>query len=39
MLYVGRVIVGFAGGVCAAIAPCYIGMLNFKNAADFMTGL
>jgi MFS family permease len=25
MLYVGRVIVGFAGGVCAAIAPCYIG--------------
>ncbi|KAI9554051.1 hypothetical protein GHT06_019323 [Daphnia sinensis] len=28
MLYVGRIIVGFAGGVCSAIAPCYIGEIS-----------
>ncbi|XP_046452123.1 solute carrier family 2, facilitated glucose transporter member 8-like isoform X5 [Daphnia pulex] len=28
MLYVGRIIVGFSGGVCTAIAPCYIGEIS-----------
>lgn len=28
MLYVGRIIVGFSGGVCSAIAPCYIGKIS-----------
>ncbi|XP_046650205.1 solute carrier family 2, facilitated glucose transporter member 8-like isoform X3 [Daphnia pulicaria] len=28
MLYVGRVVVGFSGGVCTAIAPCYIGEIS-----------
>ncbi len=25
MLCIGRVIVGYSGGVCSAIVPCYIG--------------
>nr|CAH0110449.1 unnamed protein product [Daphnia galeata] len=39
MLYVGRVIVGFAGGVCAAIAPCYIGrQSDARRAMEWLRG-
>lgn len=34
MLYIGRILVGYCGGVCSAIAPCYIGT-NSKMYAHY----
>ena len=25
MLYVARIIAGFAGGICSVVCPCYLG--------------